>query len=150
VRQLQRWLARARAALSRQDADAAGVSGEHLTPEQAVREALALELRSTPRWRADPLTRREHEVALLVADGADTRAIAEQLVISPKTARVHIERILSKLGLHSRAQLAAWAVRQAAAAALVDGYARGERSGVARLTRARSEVVRLTERASST
>jgi non-specific serine/threonine protein kinase len=120
VRQLQRWLTQARAALSQRDADAAWTMGEQLTPEQAIREALALETKSTPRWRADPLTRREREVALLVANGADTRDIAEQLVISQNTARVHIERILSKLGLHSRAQLAAWTVQRAFAAQSVD------------------------------
>jgi non-specific serine/threonine protein kinase len=117
---LERWLVRARAALGQHAAEDAWAAGRQLAPEQAIAEALAVDVGSTPRRSVDPLTSREREVAILVANGADTRAIAEQLVISRNTARVHIERILSKLGLHSRAQLAAWAVQRAGAAAVVD------------------------------
>jgi DNA-binding CsgD family transcriptional regulator len=67
---------------------------------------------SQPQAPADGLTRRERQVALLVASGATTREIAERLVISRNAARVHVERILSKLGLHSRAQLVLWATQQ--------------------------------------
>jgi DNA-binding NarL/FixJ family response regulator len=57
--------------------------------------------------RISALTRREREVLLLVCRGADSRAIAEELVISPETARTHIQNVLSKLGVHSRAEAAA-------------------------------------------
>jgi len=60
----------------------------------------------------EPLTERERQVATLVARGLSTRQIAEALVIAEGTTRIHIEHILSKLDLHSRAQLAAWAVQQ--------------------------------------
>jgi two-component system nitrate/nitrite response regulator NarL len=60
---------------------------------------------------ASVLTEREQEVLGLLADGLDQRAIAERLVISPKTVSTHIERILAKLGAHSRAEAVALAYR---------------------------------------
>ena len=57
------------------------------------------------------LTRRELEVLRLLADGLDQGEIAERLVISPKTVGTHIERVLSKLGAHSRAEAVALAYR---------------------------------------
>jgi DNA-binding CsgD family transcriptional regulator len=57
----------------------------------------------------DGLTVREREVATLVASGMTNRELAEALVISESTAEVHVKRILSKLGLKSRVQVAAWA-----------------------------------------
>src|SRR4051794_9199792 len=59
--------------------------------------------------RDTPLTPREAEVLTLLAQGATHKAIAQELFIAPKTAAKHIERILSKLGLHSRASAVAWA-----------------------------------------
>jgi DNA-binding CsgD family transcriptional regulator len=52
------------------------------------------------------LTRREREVALLLAEGARNHVIAERLCISPHTARRHTERILGKLRVTSRAAVA--------------------------------------------
>ncbi|GAA4481610.1 LuxR family transcriptional regulator [Rhodococcus olei] len=63
-----------------------------------------------PTGPATELTRRERQVADLVAKGLTNRAIAESLVISQRTAEGHVERILTKLGFTSRAQIAAWAV----------------------------------------
>lgn len=57
------------------------------------------------------LTRRELEVLRLLADGLDQGEIAERLVISPKTVGTHIERVLAKLGAHSRAEAVALAYR---------------------------------------
>jgi DNA-binding CsgD family transcriptional regulator len=56
----------------------------------------------------DGLTPREREVARLLAEGRSNRQIAERLVITEGTAEVHVKRILSKLGFHSRFQVAAW------------------------------------------
>ncbi|MFE5700809.1 ATP-binding protein [Rhodococcus koreensis] len=58
------------------------------------------------------LTRREQQVAELVAEGLTNRAIAGKLVISQRTAQGHVEHILSKLGFTSRAQIAAWIIEQ--------------------------------------
>ncbi|MFI5100694.1 MAG: ATP-binding protein, partial [Actinomycetes bacterium] len=54
------------------------------------------------------LTRRETEIADLVARGMTNGQIAATLVISPRTAEGHVQRILGKLGLRSRAGIAAW------------------------------------------
>jgi DNA-binding NarL/FixJ family response regulator len=58
----------------------------------------------------EALSRREREVAILVARGLSNRDIALELVISVATAERHVANILNKLGYHSRAQVAAWAV----------------------------------------
>jgi DNA-binding NarL/FixJ family response regulator len=55
------------------------------------------------------LTPRELEVLRLVAAGRSNPAIAAQLVISPKTASIHVSHILTKLGLSSRGEAAALA-----------------------------------------
>jgi DNA-binding NarL/FixJ family response regulator len=48
------------------------------------------------------LTPREREVLSLLVDGRDAAGIAATLYISPETARTHIQRVLRKLGVHSR------------------------------------------------
>lgn len=68
------------------------------------------------RGRAGPrslgsLSRRETEVLRLLGEGLSNREIAERLFISPKTAEHHVSRIYGKLGLKSRAEAAAYAVR---------------------------------------
>jgi non-specific serine/threonine protein kinase len=54
----------------------------------------------------DTLTRREREVADLVAEGLTNRQIADRLGVTEATARTHVERILGKVGVHSRVQIA--------------------------------------------
>ena len=61
------------------------------------------------RLRELGLTRRETEVLGLVATGRTNQQIADQLVVSPATVRKHLERIYSKLGVHSRTEAAAQA-----------------------------------------
>jgi DNA-binding NarL/FixJ family response regulator len=60
---------------------------------------------------ASQLTPREQEVLGLLADGLEQDDIANRLSITPKTVSKHIERILSKLGVHSRAQAIVVALR---------------------------------------
>jgi DNA-binding NarL/FixJ family response regulator len=69
--------------------------------------------RSGARERARPagLTARELEVLLLVARGASSRDVAQQLVIADKTARNHVERIYAKLGVSTRAEASLYAMR---------------------------------------
>src|ERR1700686_5158635 len=58
------------------------------------------------------LSRREREVAGLVAEGLTNREIAKRLFISERTADGHLEHIREKLSVSSRAQVAAWFVAQ--------------------------------------
>jgi non-specific serine/threonine protein kinase len=119
--QLGRWLSRARATSGARAAASAWDVGRSLTAQEAVAEALAVDvegaLPADPHAQRDGLTSREWQVATLVAEGLGTRQIAEHLVITEGTVRVHVERILSKLGLHSRTQLVAWAVQRGPASA---------------------------------
>jgi DNA-binding NarL/FixJ family response regulator len=56
------------------------------------------------------LTRREMEVARLIARGSSNRQIAARLCVSTRTVDTHVSHILRKLGLLSRSQIAAWIV----------------------------------------
>ena len=60
------------------------------------------------------LTRRELEIAELLAEGLSNKDIAVRLVISQRTAETHVDRILSKLGFTSRLQVASWVAEQQA------------------------------------
>jgi DNA-binding NarL/FixJ family response regulator len=76
--------------------------------------ALALALEETPpaaqrQTDGGTLTRRQREVAQLVAQGLTDREVAARLSISIRTAESHVEQILARLGFRSRAQVAAWA-----------------------------------------
>ncbi len=55
-----------------------------------------------------PLTRRERQVAELVAQGLTNHEIAERLFLSERTAENHLQHILTKLGLSNRSQVAVW------------------------------------------
>lgn len=65
-----------------------------------------------PESTSEPLSEREIEVLKLVARGCSNQQIAEQLIISPKTAKTHVSNILSKLGLASRTQAAVYALKE--------------------------------------
>ena len=62
--------------------------------------------------KLESLTRREHEVLDLLAEGLRQEEIASRLVISPKTVATHIQRILGKLEVRSRAQAVALVLRE--------------------------------------
>ncbi|MDX1520119.1 MAG: tetratricopeptide repeat protein, partial [Anaerolineae bacterium] len=81
---------------------------QSLTPRQAAKEEFG------------GLTRRERQVAAVVAQGLSNQEIADELVVSVKTIEAHVTRILSKLGFSSRAQIAAWAVDKGLASAPQD------------------------------
>jgi predicted ATPase/DNA-binding CsgD family transcriptional regulator len=67
---------------------------------------------ASPEEASIRLTRREQQVAGLVTRGLSNREIADKLVISQRTAESHVEHILVKLGVTSRAQVAAWITAQ--------------------------------------
>jgi NarL family two-component system response regulator LiaR len=58
------------------------------------------------------LSEREIEVLKLVAKGCSNQMIAQELIISPKTAKSHVSNILGKLGLASRTQAAVYALKE--------------------------------------
>jgi DNA-binding CsgD family transcriptional regulator len=84
-----------------------------------IRQATALLPQPTPRSPLQKakqayggLTRREREVALLIAQGKSNRAIAETLVLGERTVEGYVANILAKLGFSSRSQIAAWTVEK--------------------------------------
>ena len=85
------------------------------TPETASRAAPASMPPATMKnaFPAGALSRREREVALLVARGLSNREIAESLVVSVRTVEAHVTHLLTKLRLRSRAQIAVWASHNA-------------------------------------
>ena len=93
--------------------------GERLGARPLVEEAAAVAAAAHLRLRGGPvrsavalgLSERELEVLRLVAEGASNGAIARALVISPKTASVHVSHILAKLGVANRGEAAAIAHR---------------------------------------
>jgi DNA-binding CsgD family transcriptional regulator/tetratricopeptide (TPR) repeat protein len=80
-----------------------------LAPEDSGKPA-TISKHSRRRLPTDPLTAREREVATLVACGLTNRQVAGELVITRRTAENHLRHIFDKLGVNSRAQVAAWAV----------------------------------------
>jgi DNA-binding CsgD family transcriptional regulator len=98
----QRELERARQLFAR-----LGAAGELAATEALLAPPPARSMRIS---QGVELTPREREVMALLARGLSNRAIAEALVISPKTAEIHVSNILGKLSLSSRAQVAAYAL----------------------------------------
>lgn len=102
------WLPAARASVGRQAAAVEREAGTWSLGE-AADYALAIEGKDSS---TGPLSRREREVAVLVAEGLTSREIADRLFISVRTAENHIGHIRMKLDIRSRAQLARWVVDQ--------------------------------------
>jgi DNA-binding NarL/FixJ family response regulator len=91
-------------------------AGETLVPPKMLGPLLSRLLRRNRDHdrafeRLARLTVREREVLALLAQGSDNDGIARALVISPQTARTHIQNILGKLGVHSRLEAAAFVTR---------------------------------------
>ncbi|WP_195909076.1 helix-turn-helix transcriptional regulator [Microlunatus sp. Gsoil 973] len=92
----------------------AGQVAHRLGARPLQQELAALGVRPRPpAGSADtnPLTTREREVLDLVADGLSNREIGRRLVISTKTASVHVSNIMAKLGAESRTEAVAIARR---------------------------------------
>jgi predicted ATPase/DNA-binding NarL/FixJ family response regulator len=108
---VQRTLARS---LGPEAADRLIQAGRTMSAQQAAELGMAVALGSAPadpdRSRPVPLTRREQQVAALVASGRTNRQIGRVLGISEKTAEVHLHHLMAKLEAHSRAEVAAWVV----------------------------------------
>jgi non-specific serine/threonine protein kinase len=112
-------LAAARTALPGVEYRAAFAKGAAMNQAEAIAFAMG-EVASRPdrtQESAGPgqLTRREQDVAALVARGLSNSQIAAALVISPRTVETHVQHIMDKLGCTSRAQIAAWSTALRAA-----------------------------------
>jgi len=110
-------LATARSAMGEGAFEQAWREGRAMALDHAVAAAMAepeAGWAASPQRRpsggaASPLTPRQQEVAVLVGLGLTNRQIAERLVITERAAGAHIEHILDKLNVGSRAQIAVWA-----------------------------------------
>ena len=116
------WLAPARRVLGEKAAATVWAAGQALPLEQAIDDALRPIVSDGPvamvcegprvGGQLAPLTRREREVAALVARGMTNRQIAAELVIAEDTAANHVRHIRARLGLRSRVQVAVWATER--------------------------------------
>jgi predicted ATPase/DNA-binding CsgD family transcriptional regulator len=115
----ERWLPAVRRHLGKTLFEAACEAGQVTPLDPVIADALSsaaegvaatLSNRSGARPTRDLLTAREREVALLVARGLTNGQLADELVITRRTAENHLRHIFDKLGVNSRAQVAAWVV----------------------------------------
>ena len=106
---------RSRARLGPHASQEAWNEGWSMTVDQVVGYALAGGETETV-IAVGRLSRRQKEVAQLVAGGMTNREIAGRLFISERTAEGHVEQIRSKLGVRSRTEVAAWVVEHRLAA----------------------------------
>jgi non-specific serine/threonine protein kinase len=116
----------ARNALSDESFAAAWANGCAMSPQQAIayarvgleasppgdKSASAYSPSQPVKQRFGGLTKREREVAALVALGKSNREIAETLVVSEYTVASHVSNILSKLEFSSRTQIVGWAIEK--------------------------------------
>jgi predicted ATPase/DNA-binding CsgD family transcriptional regulator len=107
-------LALARARLSEAQFQAEQAAGRRYTLEHAVLYAQSLPFKGAPALpdvkRPDELTRRERQVAALIAQGKSNGEIAAELVLSKRTVEKHIAHILWKLEITNRSQIVRWAI----------------------------------------
>ena len=110
----ERYAEQIRNALGDQRFTAAYHHGAQLSQQEAIRYALGEATKTAPSQATDPspLTRRERQVAALVARGLSDKEIAAELIVASRTAESHVAHILTKLGFTSRTQIAAWVMRQ--------------------------------------
>lgn len=117
-----RTVAAVRGKLDEAAFEAAWKQGRDMMPEAAVEYALASNEAGWERSQPERspvvdevqrlLTPRERTIAWLVAEGPTNRQIAARLGIARRTVDTHVSRILKKLGLTSRVQLAAWIIQR--------------------------------------
>ena len=109
ISQLAEACKKARTTLGSRKAAEAWNDGVSMSADQALDDALGDAPDKTP-IDGGPLSRREREVAAMVAQGLTNKQIAARLFIAERTAEGHVERIRNKLGVRSRTEVATWAV----------------------------------------
>ena len=90
------------------DAQAAIELASHPEPPQ-VKQPAADQRVALDDSNGHPLTRRERQIARLVALGRTNREVAEELVVGVRTVETHLEHIFCKLEVQTRTQVAVWA-----------------------------------------
>ncbi|MFD0467106.1 LuxR C-terminal-related transcriptional regulator [Nonomuraea thailandensis] len=99
----------ARAELGTAAFEEAYAAGRRLSRDEAIGRALGEPAPpAEPPQEETPLGRRQAQVARLVAEGLSNRQIGERLFISEHTVDSHVRAIMNRLGVNSRAQIAAW------------------------------------------
>ena len=106
---LEDELAPARFGLGPDRAERIWLEGTQLSADRAIAEALE----GVQPPREQQLTHREFEIAGLVADGLSNPDIARRLVLSARTVDAHVQNIKTKLGMHTRVELATWTADRA-------------------------------------
>ena len=110
----ERLLSELGTALGEERFAAAWAEGNQMELDQVLEYALAEFEQGEPKVKAKErwggLTEREREVATLMAQGKSNREIAEAMTVGLKTVETYVTRMLDKLGLDSRLQIALWAL----------------------------------------
>jgi predicted ATPase/DNA-binding NarL/FixJ family response regulator len=108
-----------RAAIGQERYEAAFAEGNSCSLEEALALATSIGKPKSGRpapsrgeGEPGPLTKRESQVAELVAEGLTNKDIASRLLIAQRTVETHVENIIGKLGVRLRAQVAAWVASQ--------------------------------------
>lgn len=111
VNQLKKAVERIRNKLASRKSEAIWNEGHAMSRPEALEYGLGAHGKQADgAVDAGPLSRREREVAAMVAAGLTNREIAKRLFIAERTAEGHVERIRNKLGVRSRTEVATWAV----------------------------------------
>ncbi len=88
------------------------IEGQAMTIDEAVEYAFPANKPGKVEQALGGLTEREREVVTLIAQGKSNREIAESMTVGVKTIETYVTRILHKLGLESRVQIAIWAIEK--------------------------------------
>ena len=114
----ERTISRIRTKLGEEAFAAAWEEGRALTVEVAVDFALSEPVIATAqsaqalKEEFGGLTKREREVAVLIAQGNSNREIARAMTVGVKTIETYVTRMLDKLGFDSRVQIATWTIQK--------------------------------------
>ena len=112
-RRIARWLSGVTQALQTREFRKAWKQGQTWSIDQSVAQVhtFTTGAGSAARTRSE-FTERERQIIVLLAQALTNDEIAAQLAIRPATARTHVEHVMTKLGLHRRAELVLWASKQ--------------------------------------